>query len=266
MKKIYSLIAGLCFLFNANSITAQCAGTWSVSVGNMNYLCANGPFFQYSLTTTSCPSALQGIFYYTVPQQTVELKFSAFGSVSGPGASRLAIFLNGNKVDLANACSIVLGCQAIPGTYSINAGCLVDATPGSDGGISGSIFLSAAAYSLSSISNIGIGLTEPGSSGTIFQIGACNSVCSGTGINELISSAEKEIVFPNPANGVAYLTIPENAEDYFLSIFDAKGSLIESKNVKGGEKVSFESENGLYFFTLKDTGKNIRKGKFLLQK
>lgn len=266
MKKIYLIITGILLFINVAKINSQCAGTWSVGVGNMNYLCANGPFMQYSVTANSCPTSFQGIFYYSIPQQTVELKFSAFGSVSGLGLSKLAIFINGNKIDLAKACNITIGCQTSPGTYSINAGCLVDATPGSDGGISGSIFLTAAAYSLTSITNIGIGLTEPGSSGTIFQIGACNPICSSTGINELTDFYEKEIVYPNPASGVAFLNIPESTENYSLNILDAKGSLIESKTVNGGEKITFIGESGLYFYTLTDTGKNTLRGKFVLQK
>lgn len=266
MKKIYSFIIVLLVLNQFNTVNAQCAGTWSVGVGNMNYLCANGPFMQYSVAANACPTNFQGIFYYTVPQQTVEIKFSAFGSVSGPGLSRMAIFINGNKIDLAKACNIMIGCQAVPGTYSINAGCLVDATPGSDGGISGSIFLTAAAYSLSTITNIGIGITEPGSSGTIFQIGSCNPVCTGTGMNELSFNSDSRLVYPNPASENAYFMIPENASEYTLSIFDTKGTLLETKNVKGGEKADFKGESGIYFYTLKDNGNNTYRGKFILQK
>lgn len=265
MKKTYPFLIILFSLIKMNSINAQCTGTWSVGVSTMNYLCANGPFMQYSVTANSCPTNFQGIFYFTVPQQTVELKFSAFGSVSGPGSSRMAVFINGNKIDLAKACNITLGCQSVPGTYSINSGCLVDATPGTDGGISGSIFLTASSYSLSSITNIGIGITEPGSSGTIFQIGACNPICSGTGINEHSLFPESHFVYPNPASNRAYFVIPDSSSEYILDIFDTKGTLLESKSLKGGEKTFFIGESGLYFYSLKDSGNITYRGKFLLQ-
>ena len=142
----------------------------------------------------------------------------------------------------------------------------MDATPGSDGGISGSIFLTAAAYSLSTITNIGIGITEPGSSGTIFQIGACNPVCLSTGLNELSSYNDSKLVYPNPATDAAVFTIPDQASDYVLTIYDTKGAVIETKNVKGGEKADFKGESGLYLYSLKDSGNNTLRGKFLLQK
>jgi len=81
----------------------------------------------------------------------------------------MAVFLNGNKIDLGKACNITTGCQSPAGTHNINGGCMADQSPGADFGISGSIFLSASAFGLSSIGKIGVAVSEPSGTGTVLR-------------------------------------------------------------------------------------------------
>jgi PKD repeat protein len=160
------------------SVSAQCIGAWTWSGTTTSYLCANGPFVNINLGANFCPQTAQATYSFATPVQSVKLNFTAFGTFNNNGLSRMAVFINGNKIDLLSACQISLGCQiGLIGTYSVNSGCLIDNTPGNDGGISGFILLSAPNFSVLSISSVGVAVSEPSASGTIFQITACNGSC-----------------------------------------------------------------------------------------
>src|SRR5262245_13827234 len=99
--------------------SAQCPGTWT-GPGTLNYLCANGPFLQFDLGAGVCPPSPQATFTLTSPAQSIDLVFSAFGTIGTSGDSRMAVFLNGTQIDLSLACDIVLGCQTFVGSYSVD--------------------------------------------------------------------------------------------------------------------------------------------------
>jgi len=164
----------MCF---SNNLKAQCNGSWTNS-NTMDYLCANGPFLQQDLGANTCPASAQATYAFTTPVHSFKLIFSAFGTINNNSLSRMAVFLNNSIIDLNSACKIMLGCQTPSGTYSISGGCLVDNTAGSDGGISGYIYLYAASFGLTSITSIGVAVSEPFGSGTIFQIDSCDQLPS----------------------------------------------------------------------------------------
>ena len=183
MKKLLLLLIGINLIISSISTNAQCPGTWSNSP-TLNYQCANGPYLQFDYGPNICPSIKQATYTFTSPVQNVEFSFSAFGTLGQYGLSRMAVFLNDSLIDLNLACDIVLGCQAAAGAYNVNSGCLVDNTSGTDGGISGFIYLSAASFGLPSITSISVSVSEPSSSGSIFEIISCNECPPPSAIEE----------------------------------------------------------------------------------
>ncbi|MBN4065761.1 gliding motility-associated C-terminal domain-containing protein [Candidatus Amoebophilus asiaticus] len=155
------------------SLKAQCTGSWSSS-DTLTYLCAKGELLGTTLGVNICPTTALNTYTFTAPVQNIKLNFSGFGAVGTAGDSRMAVFLNDSIIDLNLACNIIVGCQTPSGTHNINSGCLVDSIQGADGGISGFIYLNAAAFGLDSITSIGVSTSEPGNSQTVFEVGSCN--------------------------------------------------------------------------------------------
>lgn len=176
-KKLRFLLIVISFTIIPLFLKAQCSGSWT-NATIMNYKCANGPFLSFNLGTNVCPVSPQATYTYYTSKQLVKLNFSAFGTLNATGSSRMAVFLNGSLIDLSLACNIFIGCQTPGGIYSINNGCLVDSIAGADGGLAGFIILSAAAFGLDSINSIGVAVSEPYATGTIFETSSCDSLIS----------------------------------------------------------------------------------------
>lgn len=245
-------------------IKGQCNGAWSDTT-SYNYLCANGPYSSYDLGANVCPTSAQNTYNFSAPVPAVELNFSAFGTASLTGQSRMAIFLNGTKIDLASACQISVGCQNPSGNYSVNGGCLVDFLPGSDGGISGTIILKASAFSLTSINSIGYAISEPGSSGTIFEVMACNTTCVETNINELKSHFSVSLI-PNPSTKEIIITFPNNSASYLISILKSDGNKVKQTEVENLSYLSLnknEFGDGIFFLIVQDKMGSIFRSKFI---
>jgi len=226
MTRTIKILLSIVFL-NISSVfvKGQCNGIWDDTT-SYNYLCANGPSMSYNLGPNVCPSTSQNTYSFSSPVPAVELNFSAFGTMGFTGQSRMAIFLNGIKIDLMSACQITIGCQNPTGSYSISSGCLVDNLSGADGGISGTIVLKASTFSLSSITSIGIAISEPGSSGSVFEIKSCNTTCIESAIkenriNDLIS------IKPNPSTDRILILLPNENSVYTISVLNYEGIMIK---------------------------------------
>jgi hypothetical protein len=176
----------------------------------------------------------------------------------------MSVFLNDtlNKIDLNDACRITLGCQIPIGTYSINNGCLVDSISGADGGISGFIYLAAAPFGLPSISSIGVAVSEPGSSGTIFAIDSCNaSFGCLTGLNELTS--DEKVIYPNPFTD--NLTINSGGNEIAeVIIYDISLRVALKKTFQKSILLNTEClEKGMYIYTVSVKQKIMETGKII---
>lgn len=236
---------------------AQCPGTWSPS-GSLDYLCANGPFLQFELGADSCATAAQLLFTPSDPVPTIEFTFSAFGTASDVGSSRMSVFLNEQRIDLALACSIQLDCQENTGGYAIDGGCLVDEVAGTDGGISGHIRLNAADHGVGIITSLGVAVTEPDASGTIFQVGACGALCAA-GLGADHSRVHARLA-PQPFTHETMLRWDRPLSAATITLVDAQGKrLRELRNIHGESMVLHRGDlpSGLYQLLLSEGGRQV---------
>lgn len=259
MKSITILLLGIFAALIPATLNAQCDGTWTDGI-TLNYLCADGPFLKFE--TGDCPAEAQSTFTFTDPVESIKLTFSAFGSSGDPAESRMGVFLNGQKINLNLACKIVLGCQTPIGAYSINNGCLVDSVAGADFGISGYIYLLASNFGLASISSIGVAVSEPSSTGTIFQLDSCNETFGCTTAIKNYTQDGKSI-FPNPFtdNITVNYTGNETAE---IIIYDITSKVILRKIFE--KSININTENfgtGIYIYAVKANGKLTETGKIV---
>ena len=91
--------------------------------------------------------------------------------------------------------------------------------------------------------------------------------CYGVGVDELKIIGNQISVFPNPSSGVFHIELKNNIHPTLLFIYDAKGDLVEQKNLNTNSN-RFESsqKNGLYYFVFElESGDRILK-KVILQK
>lgn len=91
--------------------------------------------------------------------------------------------------------------------------------------------------------------------------------CYGVGIDELKIIGNQISIFPNPSSGVFHIELKNNIHPTQLFIYDAKGDLVEQKNLNTNSN-RFESsqKNGLYYFVFElESGDRILK-KVLLEK
>jgi hypothetical protein len=176
----------------------------------------------------------------------------------------MSVFLNGasNKIDLNAACKIILGCQTSIGSYGMDGGCLVDSVPGSDGGISGSIYLIASSFDLAEITSIGVAVSEPSATGTIFEVDSCNDLlgCS-TGVMELAS--DTKAVYPNPFMDNVTISTGEN-EIAELIIYDISLRVVLKKSFQKSILLNTENlEKGIYVYTVRVKDSIIETGKII---
>lgn len=262
MKKSITVI-GVLLLMLPVFLKAQCSGSWAPTTATLNYLCANGPFLQHDLGPV-CPGSPQVTFTFTSPVTGFRLKFSALGTLGSPGASRLALFLNDSLVDLNQACSITLGCQSFAGAYSINNGCLVDIVSGSDGGISGYINIDASLFGLPNITSVGVAVSEPTSSGTIFQLDSCYTSevnCLPTGMPETFP--DSRVLYPNPFAGNLEIHIGEN-ENIQVTLYDISMRKVMEKTFMNSVLLSTEElKSGIYFCMIRNDSGIIYREKLV---
>ncbi|MBK9285674.1 MAG: T9SS type A sorting domain-containing protein [Sphingobacteriaceae bacterium] len=181
----------------------------------------------------------------------------------------MAVFINGTKIDLLSACQITLGCQTPVGSYSISNGCLIDAVSGDDGGISGTIILIASAFSQTSISTLGVATSEPGGSGTIFEIIDCSPInCSDVFIKEEIGNLFHFKIIPNPSNDFATLVFTGAASGLTLTITNISGELLKKEQVKSTDIYRLNRADfsvGLYFISIIDSNGQTYRTKFVFK-
>lgn len=256
-----SMFVGLAMIINVHSSKAQCSGAWS-QPDSLDYLCANGPFLQYFVGDNACPTTAQTTFTFSAPIRRLILTFSAFGTTSYSNQSRMAVFLNNVKIDLALACKIELDCQPIVGDYVINSGCLADLLPGSDGGISGYIYLEADAFGFTEINSIGVAVSEPLSSGTIFRLDSCyvdgKFECGSTGITEKTGTGKN--LLPNPfTDQLTVHNLSGEASD--LTLFNVFGQIIYKERFLTSSTFSTQQiTKGIYIYELSNQFGTMEKG------
>jgi len=252
-------------IFSLN-VLGQCNGSWSNVNNTYDYLCANGPYTEVDLGSGVCPTIPQFTYTFSTSTQSVQIFFSAFGTSGYEDESRMAIFLNGSKIDLSLACQINISCQNPMGNYSINDGCLSDQVSGLDGGLAGSVVLTAAAFGLPSISSVGFATSEPGGSGTIFQIGACDSTCNGIRIDHAATFIDPPYLFPNPSANNATLFFPDVNSFYRITVINEIGEIINIIDMKKVNNYTFSKEEygeGLFFILVEDENQNFFKNKII---
>jgi hypothetical protein len=259
-------LTGVILLILPFTLRAQCNGSWTTG-STLNYLCADGSFLQYDLGANICPSAAQSVFTFSSPVQNIKLIFSAFGTSGQYRKSRMSVFLNNNIIDLNLACNIILGCQTPVGKYSINNGCLVDSVNGYDGGISGFIYFKAASFGLPYITSIGFAVSEPGASGTIFQLDSCyiddNFECTTTGISE--SSESENILYPNPfTNNLTIINKGNEIAEFILYDMYLR-KVLENIFLKSLLINTESLYNGIYFYEVRSKNGASTKGKVIKQ-
>jgi hypothetical protein len=245
-------------------LSAQCSGSWS-STNTLSYLCATGPFLQYNFGPV-CPVPAQAVFTFSSPVQAFKLAFSALGTSGYQGQSRMSLFLNNDPVpvDLSLACRIVLGCQSFVGGYSISNGCLVDNVSGSDGGISGYIYIKASSFGLPSITSLGVTVSEPVLSGTIFEMDSCYSdvfECLITAMEE--NEHERFNLYPNPFRNNLNIVAEENEMVQF-NLYDIYSDkiLVETFSKSLTLPTDYLSK-GIYFYEVRDKNGLIKTGKLI---
>lgn len=257
-KNLRTWLFGLSASMLALDASAQCEGTWESNSSTLDYLCANGPFLTYDLGAGICPDTAQATYTPTAPVGAIEFFFSALGTAGTSGSSRMAVFLNGNKVDLGLACRIELGCQSAVGTYAIADGCLVDETAGSDGGISGTIQMDAAAYGLASITTLGVAVSEPSQSGTIFQAGQCHAGCTN-GLSTAFAPARLSVA-PDPFSSSTQLMVDRPLKNAVLTLFNAQGQLVKRMSGVNGRTLVLDRGDlpgGLYHLHLSEGARRV---------
>ncbi|MFH0894611.1 MAG: gliding motility-associated C-terminal domain-containing protein [Bacteroidota bacterium] len=191
------LLTSVSLMIFSSALKAQlCKGFWSDTTLSF-YLCAYGPYPQYDSGANYCPSTEQLTFSFTTPAQSVKMRFAGFGTWGTNSQSRMAMFINGSKVDLGQACYISIGCQTPAGAYSIDNGCMVDSVGGLDGGLSGYIYFKASDFGVPSISTVGLALSEPFQSGTLFEMEVCNRALVDLGPNKILCEGDTFLLNAN---------------------------------------------------------------------
>ena len=78
-------------------------------------------------------------------------------------------------------------------------------------------------------------------------------------------------IFPNPSSGYTTfeVDVPNNFENYELTIYDASFQSVRTESIKGRQRITIESDmlsSGDYYFSLQTKNKIIQTGKFIISK
>lgn len=101
-------------------------------------------------------------------------------------------------------------------------------------------------------------------------IGSTNSDCSviSSVRNQPLTKLKLLKVNPNPVQSIGYINLPENNHSNLqLSIVDASGTKINCSTNYSSDKITFKKgslASGIYFFWVREKGKVIGRGKFVV--
>ena len=87
--------------------------------------------------------------------------------------------------------------------------------------------------------------------GFTYNIGSCTP----TGIKE--NTAENVYVFPNPANDVLFIKLPDDIKQYQISIVNLLGQVVLQRQSKTIDLISIP--NGVYFVNIKTSSFEVNK-------
>jgi hypothetical protein len=135
---------------------------------------------------------------------------------------------------------------------------------GSDGGISGYITIRASSFSLPNITSVGVAVTEPGSSGTIFELDTCYIEplnCNPTGTSEIFTIPK--ILYANPFGNNLEIHI-ESDELTEIALYDISSRKVLGKTfVKSARLNTEELNKGVYFLVLRNKNGLIHREKLI---
>jgi dienelactone hydrolase len=99
-------------------------------------------------------------------------------------------------------------------------------------------------------------------------VNGCTSTSNCHNIQTVSLNEEKESftlnLYPNPSNGI--ITIESSSNSGF-DIYDTKGSVVQSKDLKIGKNIiTLELNPGLYFWKAKNSHSQLKTGKIIIEK
>ncbi len=108
---------------------------------------------------------------------------------------------------------------------------------------------------------------------TVSNVNGSDTWCDTVSIivsntNELEFTSVESFIYPNPTEGEAYLNLNQRLhKSAEIIIFDALGRVVLQQNLPSGQKVFpialYPLSNGMYFYTLRQNGVRIGKGKLV---